>query len=180
MARLLSFTSTRGIVQQAEESSTPVIRDADTTLTADLLILGNQITLPTTFKFYKITAVEWHNGDTLSGNAIGGVCMVDADPPIGTELLIVAYTPSTVTTSIDSIQRVSVQSSIILSGGAKLTGFIMTDDATGKYGFDTRASANASKAAFGFSIPPIPLDESIAWGTSTAHMYLKIYFVGYN
>jgi len=168
-----------GIDENAEESSTPVTDDAETNSASGLLLMGNQITLPTTSKFYKITAVEWKNGGTVADNIVGIVALVDGDPPVGTEMLVVAYTPITAQSGADAVQKVSVQSSIMLAPGAKLTGGIIFDGATGEFRFDTTASLNSEKTAFGNSSPPIPFDPSIAWNASTIDIYLKIYFRGY-
>ncbi len=169
-----------GLSEQAEASSTPITDDAQSGASDAYIYLGNQITLPTTEKFYKITALECKNGTTATGNMVLLAVVVDAQPPVGTELLVAAYTPLTAQSGTSAVQKVSVQSSLLLAGGAKITGALISDAGSGQFRYETVSSQNVYKIAFGLVSPPIPIDESISWGATTRLQYLKIYYRGYS
>jgi len=167
-----------GIAESLEESSTPVSVDSESTTTDGLLIIGNQITLPTTKKFYRITALGMLNGTAVSGNVQLIAVVVDGDPPVSTEMLVIAYTPITSQSGTSAEQKINTATSLIVGGGAKITGGMLIDNATGKYQYDTISSANANKAAFGLKATPDPYTQ-IAWGANTAQPYVKIYYKGH-
>ncbi len=98
---------------------------------------------------------------------------------VGKEVLIVAYTPITAQSGTDVVQKINTDFSYIISGGAKLTGFHIPDNATGVYAYDTISSANAYKSAYGHQIPIKMAEDTISWTAATSQFYIKIYYKGY-
>ena len=159
----------------AEASSTPVADDGLTSLASGAIRLGNQITLPTTEEFYKITAVEWKNSTTITGNLIGGVALIDADPPVNVGFLTIAQTPSTAQSGSGSLQKVNVDSGILVKGGTKVTGFIVADNGTATF---RRLGVSSRNVGFNITYGQVPPVSVATWLTSTVQLYVKIYFQG--
>ncbi len=168
-----------GITETSEASSTPVTDDNVTGMSTDKLFLGNQITLPTTEKFYKITAIECKNGATVSGSMVMGACEVDGSPPVDNHFLVLAYTPLTSQSGTSTTQKVNVSTSVVLLGGTKVTGFLTMDNGTGECRYLATSNQKGEKTAYGAQAPPTHDGTSIAWGNTTVQLYLKLYFKGY-
>ena len=168
--------SAGGMNEATEASSTPVSDDTESTGGANYLYLGNLITLPTTEKHYKITAVEWKNGTVVNGNVIGGVLGLDAQPPTLANITVFAKTASTAQTGTSAVQKVSVESSLVLAGGSSICGFLLTNSASGRFRYLSVSSQNNTKVMSSFAIS---WNDTTAWSANTPRMYLKIYYKGY-
>lgn len=68
------------IQETSEDNSTPITDNADFTVTAGTRYYAF-LTIPSTYKFYEITGIEWKNGATVAGNVICGIDLVNANPP---------------------------------------------------------------------------------------------------
>ena len=172
---ILGILNQRGFFP--EEESVPLVDDSETTLADGTLVIGNRVSVPTKHEFYIVSASEWKNGTVNSGNVLGGACIVDAEPPVATQLNVIAFTDKVVQSPISDIQKENTIYSAIVKGGTEVTGFIVPDNAIGNYRFDTIASRNTSKATFGNQLPPA-LSNVTAWGASIVGLYLKLYFRG--
>jgi len=167
-----------GLVESTEQTLTTAAHDASTTLSTNSLIISPIITLPTTYKFIKLTAVTVRIGGATSGNLKVGVGIVDVDPPVNTGLLILAKSQSTAVGSINTDQKVTLdEEGIIVGKGNKIVIMVMFDNATAQIRYITGASNNVSKALGSFNYPSV---DTTAWGVSTANLYGSVHFVGYN
>lgn len=86
--------------------------------TADTII-GLGFALPTTEKYYVISAIEWINGTVVAGNVHAGVMMVDAEPPVSTQIIVVAQTGDVAQTPVSTLQKAPCNS-MVLRGGSRL------------------------------------------------------------
>ncbi len=173
------FQDLAGTQGGTEESSTPITDTSDNAITSGGLRFGNVITLPTVFKMYEITAVEWINGASISGNVIGGVCIIDTDPPVNEGILIIAQTLSATQTPASTLQKVSVlntENPLAVRGGAKLIGFIMPDNASGTY--RSLVLGGAQNIGVNLTYGGVPYAIPAAYVSSTIQFSVKIYFQG--
>jgi hypothetical protein len=158
-------------------STTPVTVTSDAALADGAIRLGNQEALPTAHKYYKITDIEWDNGGTVSGNIIGGACIVDADPVVNTGWFNIANTAEVAQTGANAVQKVAVANSLIVGGGTKITGWLMADNATGQYGRISPGTINVGFNVTSGTVPPV---STAAWLTANIKLYVKIYYIGYD
>lgn len=164
--------------ESAEQSSTP-ITDNEQLAT----IQGGKFyvffTIPATYKYVFITALECKNGLTVSGNVQMGVETVDANPPVDKSSRLHAFTPPTAQAGANLTQKITVAHSIPIKGGKIVGAWLAIDNATGALRFVETAAVNSEKAT-GFTFgSPNDVDNN-AWVSQTHSPYIKIYYVGYN
>ena len=159
-----------------ELNSTPVTDDNQSS------IINNRYyayhTLPTDYKFYIITGIEWKNGSSVAGNIMTGVDAVDADTPTLNSTPLLALGQEATQTGTSAVQRVSIISSKLIKAGT-IVGIWINGSGAGLFRYQTISSANRIKNIAGYDATPSFSDNS-GWSASTVGIYLKLYYIGYN
>lgn len=164
--------------ESAEQSSTPNAGDSAGSTINNIRWYGNRITLPTTEAFYIITAVEWKNGDTVSGTVVAGVDIVDADTPVQDETQTVAVSDQITQSGTNAVQKTSnITTFQVLPAGAKVMGWVNVSDAAAKIMFEVLTAGNTYKTETHTATPK--LHNNDVWVSHASKSYLKIYFKGY-
>lgn len=164
-----------GMLESAELSNVPTAKDTGDTL-VNFRKYGESLTLPTDYKFYKITGLEWDNQGAVLGDILAGVDLVDAVSPVSPHTRLVALAKKTTQSGISIKQRVSDLWSLLIPAGAIIKPFA-SSSSTNNIGFVTVASVNNQKAITYTDNPA--LSETTAWTASTLQLYLRIYYKGY-
>jgi len=171
-----------GITQQTEQNSTPAADNSNNSGLINYIWRGDYVTLPTTYKFYKLTAVEIKNGATVNGNLMVGCMKVTTNPPTLATTQIVAQSPVTAQTGVSTTQKIPVVQTALVAGGDTVVPFVYFGSNTAVIRGITISSANVYKntATFPASGELIPLDQTTAWSADTAKLWAQLYYVGYN
>ena len=167
---------TKALVESAEQSAGNTIAAT----TQDIANVKNYVffTLPTTEKFYIITAMEWKTGAVVGSVKQMGVDVVDANPPVSPATQLVALSVEGGYGPINSIVRTDSITSEAIRGGTILGAWINQASAV-DLKYDTGlANQNRQKVQTYTSQPPT--QEVIAWTATTYQLYLKVYFRGYS
>ncbi|NWG36300.1 hypothetical protein [Nitrososphaera sp.] len=164
--------------EAGEESTTPVTDNGQTTVRNDIRHYAF-FTLPTTYKFYKITGIEWKNGVTVAGNVQCGVDLVDANPPTIANVINVALGAATAQSGTSSVQRVSMVRSDMIRGGTILGAWFLPDNGVGAFRRQSGLANQNQEKSFTYTITPA-IQDATAWATNTDHYYIKVYYRGYN
>lgn len=167
------------LYEKSEASSTPVTDNAQNFLGDNYLWLGNLVTLPTTDKFYKITALECKNGTVVSGNFAMVALLMDKEPPTSPNIMIVAQTPVTAQSGTSSVQKVNTNHSLILAGGTSICGAILLNNATQTFRGVTISSSNVFKNGYTFPTTRGAPFDTTPWTADTIRAYVKIYYTPY-
>jgi hypothetical protein len=160
-----------------EESSTPVTDDTDVTgLTALFFV---PFTLPTTYKFYRITAIEIKNGTSVAGNVKCGAWTLNANPPTVANNFNLACTLVTAVTGANGVQKIPTAKSELIPGGTLLGIYAQFSDSTTHFrvlGGQTSASYEkliAYSTTFAY-------EDLSAYTATTYRIYAKVYYQGIN
>lgn len=137
-------------------------------------------TLPTTFKYYKITGMQWTNGASLAGNVVAGVDIVDSIPPVSANVLTIALAAAVAQTGTSTTQRVNPAWSLLISGGATVGMWISLSSGSG-FVSQLAGGANTNTAkGITYTATPPPFNTT-AWTASTTHLAdTTLYVTGYN
>ena len=168
----------KNLTESAEQNSTPVSDNTEGGSIQNLKAYAH-FTLPTTEKFYIITGIEWKNGTVVGGNVMCGVEQIDADPPVANGVQLLAFGREVAQTPINSIQRNNDIVSKLILGGTIIGAWILFDSGLAKIRFQDPLANDNRQKALTYTID-LPTSDSLAWGPSTAHRYMKIYFKGYS
>ncbi len=158
-----------------ELSSTPETDDQETNF-QNTLYRGNIITLPTTEKYYVISAIECKHGATLNGSVAMCVGTIDAEPPVSTGIVILAHTDSVACANASAVQKVPVEGSQWIRGGMKICGFVHGDGATNTFRLIATGSINNYKAVNFNTVTPLAFNDTAWTATTNGRAYCKIYY----
>lgn len=170
------ISATYARTEQAEQSNTPVSDNGDTTIgTSTTYFTFYQ--MPSTYKWYVCTGIEWKNGATVNGSITGMVYATDGNPPSQAAINLLATTGTIVQSGTSTTQRSSVVgATCIIRGGTNLAIGFSTGSATATLRtLSGQASQNRTKA----SALLAPTTNSTAWSTGTLDVYGKIYYRGF-
>ena len=179
--RLSTYTSasawsTPKLVEQTEETAgtTPVAGNLNTVNYRNYMIF----TLPTTYKLYAITGVDFRSGSVTPANIQIGVDIVDSTAPsLNSSMLcalFILYATSSATTNYN-IPVTGVVSNLIRGG--TICGAWVSASASNAVTLVTGATGYRKLIAYA---PPNYADSN-TWESNTAYTAaLKIYYRGYN
>ncbi len=166
--------STSGV--GSEQSSSPITDDAESDINQGFFSAQLPVTLPTTEEMYMLTAIEWKNGTTINGSAIGIAYMADAVPPIKDHILVIAQTPLTAQSGSGVVQKVSFDSCVIVKGGSIIHVGVYSNSATGTYRKRTGGTASYKKSLG--TVTGIAHTDLTTWINTGLDMYIKLYYKG--
>ncbi len=170
---------TAGLAESAEQSlATALTAGADTALGTGSKYFAFA-TLPTTYKFLKITAVQWSNGTAVAGNVMSEVYLVDKNPPVSANVTLIAQIASTAQSGTNATQKANVVWSSVIAGGGLIAMTIASSGPGQNYLFKTIASQNIYKSITFTSTPP-PFDTTAWTATTVAPSDCTIFFKGYS
>ena len=170
----------QSMVQNATESSIEsfafALGDVGVTM-GSTRQFGKGVQLPALFSYYEITAIEWSNHSTISGNIKGGVSLVPATgvptEPDVTNIIsgqLVAQTP------VSSAQKHTFINPALVRGGAIIAGWLFLDNATGQVFADNVGTHDMIKPLLNLeNISAVDLE---AFTGSAYEPWIKIYFHG--
>jgi hypothetical protein len=132
-------------------------------------------TLPgTSSDLYMFTAIECKNGSAVASNILMGVDVVNANPPTLNNTSTVAWTPVTAQAGTSAVQKVNVESSLLVKGGSICGAWVVSaSGATAKIGTTTVASGNNLRAIA--QAAPATTHQT-AWTAGTEEAYVKAYY----
>ena len=130
-------------------------------------------TMPSTEKFYMVTAIEY-NGSTTGGNVLMGVEFLNANPPTLDPSLLVALSQETAV--VTGIKKVSVAMSKPILAGA-FCGAWITRSAVGNVRIKDPNSTKLKTVTY---TADQPTQDTTAFSASSYEAYLKVYGRGYN
>jgi len=155
-----------------------VTDDSDLTMSTTVRYYGF-VTLPTTEKFYTITAIQWRNGGTVAGSISNAVELVNADPPSIAGVVTVAAGARITQSGINADQKNSRVTSAAIRGGAVLGVWVQSNNATSTLKQDTGlTSQNQTKTLTGQTY--IERANVTAWTAQTFRTRLTVFFRGYS
>ena len=163
--------------EASEQNTTPVTDGADFTVTAGHRYYAF-FTIPSTYKHYIITGIEWKNGATVSGNVICGIDVVDADPPTLASTPLSVLSIQVAQSGTSAVQRNSNVTNTIFRAGTILGAWVSCSSATATLREQTGLGSQNQSKATAYSATP-GTSDSTAWTATTARKYLKIYYKGY-
>ena len=164
-------------LEATEASTTPITDNASAALNGRYFHV--HFTLPTTEKFYIITGIEWKNGVTVAGNIMVGGSLVDANPPVAAQEILVALGAEIAQSGASVIQRNSKITSYPIRGGSTLSAWVHTSAGTATILFKSDSSSVVREKTIAYTATP-PIQDITAWDVSTtSEMYLKVYYRGY-
>lgn len=151
----------------------PVVDTAQST-NGNVIRLAELFTLPSTAKWWVVSAVECKNANVVGGNLILGAAMYDADPPVNTSMFVVAKSLSTPQVGALAVQKVNMDGSMIIPAGSKISAWQNHDGGGGSLGFrylPVGAVNNGKATTFGTEW----FSSTAAWGASVVKPYLQLY-----
>ena len=159
-----------------EDSNTPT---ADT---GEGVINGNKFhgegfTLPTDFEYFRITAIEWKNGTSVTGKMICGAATGNALQPTDVGMVQRAFAFTVTITGTSTTQKQNVDWSPLIPKGTIIQGWIAPDGNVTKVRFDTIGS-NKVGQAFSFSNYTSGIIDGINWVNTTERPWVKVYYKG--
>jgi len=136
-------------------------------------------TLPTTEKFYIITALEWKN-NVISGGAsvISGVDLVNAIPPTLNSTPLVALCQARVQSGPGLTQKVTTVFSNPIRGGTILGAWLNISLGTNASVYRTVVSSREQRKAITYNETP-DYSDNTAFTNDTEEVDIKIYYRGY-
>ena len=165
------------IQEVAEENSTPVTDGADFTAVAGVRYYAF-LTIPSTYKFYNITGIEWKNGATVSGNVICGIDLVDADPPTIASTPLACLGMQVAQAGTSAVQRNSLLTNTTFRAGSIVGVWVSCSSGTATLREQTGLGSQNQSKATAYSATPGTSDAT-AWTATTARKYIKVYYRGY-
>ncbi len=173
------LSDARAVLEVAEASLTNNSAAAvDLTVAATADRLYTYFTLPTTEKLYKITGIEWKNGTSVAGNTQCGAHLVDASPPVGTNIVLCAVGQAAANTGSGSVQRVSIINAPLMRGGTIIGVYLQCDDVTHQYRSVTLGASIKNRKGVTLTFAPTTQDVT-SWTSTTKGIYVKLYFTAY-
>ena len=170
-----------GITIAAEENTTPVTDDAGPAGLNTVKFYAF-FTVPSTYKYYEITGIEWKNGATVNGSIGCGVDFIDPNSPTNPSNVTVSNVCiglNTTQTPINSVQRNSNISPNWVRAGKTLGAWISFSSNTATARFQTGLSSVNIQKTVPYTTTP-PYTDATAWGANTSHIYIKVYLKGVN
>lgn len=172
-----AFTFNDAVTETSETNTTPVTDNADFTA-----VIGTRyyafFTLPTTDPLYIITGIEWKNGDTVNGNIICGIDLVDTIPPTLTTTPLLVFSTQVAQSGVNTTQRNSNISTTILRGGTICGVWVSCSSGTAKLREQTGLGSQNQSKATTYNNSPSAADAT-AWTSTTSRKYLKVYYRSY-
>ena len=135
------------------------------------------ITMPTTYKFYVVTKIEWKNGSGALTTIICGIDTVDAIPPSNNTSILLGNTGQISQVGGSTVQSTTLLSCDPIRGGTKLGLWLTTNVGTN---MSDGVDGPGRRKVMAYSNNP-PLSDSTAWDATSpsSTIYLKIYYRGY-
>lgn len=162
---------------ETEQSSTPVSDNAEASIFTTQFYV--HLTLPTTYKFYTITGIEWKNGTVVAGNVECGINYVDANPPVNATTVSACIGMPISQSGTSSVQRNSAISPNLILGGTTISAWINSSNVSGLFRYQSGLSSiNRTKIISYVTAPPYT--ENTSWAAGTNSVYIKIYYKGIN
>ena len=162
--------------EASEESNTPVADDNQASGRSNIRHYLT-LTLPTTYKFYKITGIEWKNGTVVAGNVMCGVDLIDTETPSDPRVLRVALGKEVTQVGTSAVQRNSSITSDMIRGGSVIGVWFLPSNSSATF---RRKNGTVQKyKSFAYTINP-SIQDATAWSDDTDFYYIKTYYRGYN
>lgn len=163
------------LTESAEQSSSTVAGLSSAAGIADIRRY-NFFTLPTTEKWYIITAVEWKNMATVNGRVYFGVDETGSLSPSDAETPLLAWGAIS-QAGANSLQKVSRIASVPIRGGTICGVWFAPDSATATFGFTVVASGPYRKDITASSQLST---NTTSWANTTSQFYVVAYYRGIN
>lgn len=156
----------------SESNTTPITIGGSTTGFNTRVWLGKLETLPTTSKWFVMSAVGIWNGGVANGNGRVGIAVVNAEPPTNTNFLTVSQSVSTALSGINQEQKILVDS-MWLRGGTRFVPFLEIDSATHAIGYKVSASQSRN---FSHTYGNLPSILTVVYSANVTEIYTKAYY----
>lgn len=117
--------------------------------------------------------MECKNGTVVNGNIVMGLAKINSSPPTINNIEYVAMTGDTPQAGVSTTQKINTIGSNVLLGGSIVVPFIWVSGATAS--FRTLIGANVNRFKTKAYNPPLFPIDNIAWGASTAQVWLQTY-----
>lgn len=165
------------LTESTEQNTTPVADNTNSTVVAGARHFVF-FTVPSTYKFIRVTGIEWKNGSTVSGNIQCGIDYVNANPPTQAATVLSALGQQTTQSGLNVVQRTSMIKSDPIRASTLLGVWVMIDNATGTFSFlSAQPNQNENKSTTYTAV--VANQDTNAWNAATVILYIKVYFVGY-
>ena len=171
------------LIESAEQSLALTYQDGASSVigNTDMFVDTIALTNPNSYKFIKITAIQWTNGATVNGNIKAAAFITDAITPVNATIEIIAETAATAQSGTSATQKANVTWSKLISGATKIIGIgLRSDSGTNTVTANTgQPSINRQKAiSYTTALGTI---ESTAWTANTSYITkLTIFYKGYS
>ena len=171
------------LIESAEQSLalTKTGGASSTLTTTDYYVDTIALTNPNSYKFIKITAIQWKNGATVNGNLKAFAFITDALTPVLAAIEIIAETADTAQSGTSVVQKANVTWSKLISGTTKIIGIgLRTDSATNTASIlAAQPSINRQKAvAYATALSTI---DTVAWTANTSYLAdCTVFYKGYS
>jgi len=162
-------------IDSVESSTTPITESAEGSASGSKRY--TPFVLPTAFEMYVITAVEVDIGTVTGDKVIVGVDQIDADPPVEAWSRQIATSKPTLTGTVDTKQKISMEYSNLVRGGTQCAGWLNADGATTLFGRASVASINRARTVAYAVTANFECDQS-AFAASANNYYCKIFYKG--
>lgn len=174
----VSSVSSLVIQEGPEESTTPVTTDIDSTLDGNARLYAF-FTMPSIYRFYVITKLEWYNGASVAGSIFSGVSSVDMIPPQSAYNGVLVTGQTVVQAGTDIKQSTSIVSSTFIPSGTICGAWIQASGGPGQVKAQSgQPLSNYRKSDVATAIfNPV---EPGSWITWANRVYIKVYYRGYN
>lgn len=161
-----------------EKSTTPCSDNSDYTGSTGTKFFV-LFTLPSDYKYYQITGIEWKNGTSVAGNILSGIVIVDADPPTAVNSPHVLASILVAQAGENAVQRNSLVTPNLISSGTKLGAYIQNSD-SGAHLRYLAGQSNIKRIKTVAYTTTVSYVDNTAFSSSTNLMYIKIYYKGIN
>jgi len=137
-------------------------------------------TFPSTEKFYKITKIEWFNGNVVSGTVMAGVSLVNANPVTLNSTPLIAIGRETTQSGTSAFQSVECVRSLPVRGGSHIAIWLSCSDSVGKFGKNTGLTTQYRRAVGYTASPPTSWNTAFTGLPLSYNVDFICYYRGYS